>query len=217
MKNFILAVCAASAVALASPAVAAPIVVVTQPVSGTPLTAQIYGITNATPDTTQYGTEPANGGAANVTFTGNSAFTIVNGFAQTISGSASLTSLTINPFSLFTDIKLALNLAGLTGGQDGTVNIFYLLADGTTNVTPLTAVGSGNNSNFEVSVSGGLFDSITIQSTNGFSQVKQISIEPLVRAVPEPATWAMMLLGFGGIGMTMRRRQRRGSVLMQVA
>lgn len=36
-------------------------------------------------------------------------------------------------------------------------------------------------------------------------------------AVPEPATWAMMLLGFGGIGMTMRRKQRRNGALMQVA
>jgi len=27
-------------------------------------------------------------------------------------------------------------------------------------------------------------------------------------AVPEPATWAMMLLGFGGIGVAMRRRRR---------
>jgi len=35
-------------------------------------------------------------------------------------------------------------------------------------------------------------------------------------AVPEPATWAMMLLGFGGIGMTMRRR-RKNLGLMQIA
>jgi len=34
--------------------------------------------------------------------------------------------------------------------------------------------------------------------------------------VPEPATWAMMLLGFGGIGMTMRAR-RKGGQLLQVA
>jgi hypothetical protein len=33
--------------------------------------------------------------------------------------------------------------------------------------------------------------------------------------VPEPSTWALMLLGFGGIGMAMRRRRR--PVLAQVA
>ena len=36
-----------------------------------------------------------------------------------------------------------------------------------------------------------------------------------IRAVPEPATWAMMLLGFAGIGFAMRRR--RQPVLAQVA
>jgi len=34
--------------------------------------------------------------------------------------------------------------------------------------------------------------------------------------VPEPATWAMMLLGFGGIGMAMRRGRKDGR-LLQVA
>jgi opacity protein-like surface antigen len=34
-------------------------------------------------------------------------------------------------------------------------------------------------------------------------------------SVPEPATWAMMLLGFGGIGFRMRRR--RPPVLTQIA
>jgi hypothetical protein len=33
-------------------------------------------------------------------------------------------------------------------------------------------------------------------------------------AVPEPATWALMLLGFGGIGVSMRRRK---PVLAQIA
>jgi len=31
-------------------------------------------------------------------------------------------------------------------------------------------------------------------------------------AVPEPATWAMMLIGFGGIGLAMRRRQAGGAL-----
>jgi hypothetical protein len=34
-------------------------------------------------------------------------------------------------------------------------------------------------------------------------------------AVPEPATWGLMLLGFGGIGMAMRRRRR--PALAQIA
>lgn len=34
-------------------------------------------------------------------------------------------------------------------------------------------------------------------------------------AVPEPATWALMLMGFGGIGLAMRRR--RNPALAQVA
>lgn len=37
------------------------------------------------------------------------------------------------------------------------------------------------------------------------------------RGVPEPATWAMMLIGFGGNGMAMRRKQRRNGSLKQVA
>ena len=35
-------------------------------------------------------------------------------------------------------------------------------------------------------------------------------------AVPEPATWALMLLGFGAVGFSMRRRQA-GSFLQQAA
>nr|WP_314445824.1 FxDxF family PEP-CTERM protein [uncultured Sphingomonas sp.] len=35
-------------------------------------------------------------------------------------------------------------------------------------------------------------------------------------AVPEPGTWAMMLLGFGAVGFSMRRR-RRGTHLYQAA
>jgi hypothetical protein len=37
-----------------------------------------------------------------------------------------------------------------------------------------------------------------------------------VGSVPEPATWTMMLLGFGGIGMAMRGRRRR-QTLAQIA
>jgi hypothetical protein len=36
-------------------------------------------------------------------------------------------------------------------------------------------------------------------------------------AVPEPATWALMLLGFAGVGAAMRRSRKRQTGLMQIA
>jgi len=36
-------------------------------------------------------------------------------------------------------------------------------------------------------------------------------------ALPEPATWAMMLLGFAGVGAAMRRKRRHNAGLMQIA
>jgi hypothetical protein len=47
---------------------------------------------------------------------------------------------------------------------------------------------------------------------NGFSN--GVIVPP---PVPEPGTWAMMLLGFGGIGMAMRRRRRSSTALPQLA
>jgi choice-of-anchor C domain-containing protein len=34
-----------------------------------------------------------------------------------------------------------------------------------------------------------------------------------IASVPEPATWAMLILGFGGIGMMLRKNRVRGSML----
>ena len=52
-------------------------------------------------------------------------------------------------------------------------------------------------------------------SADALRQVRIASTEGGVPPVPEPGTWAMMLLGFGAIGFAMRRR--RSTVLTQVA
>jgi PEP-CTERM motif len=45
--------------------------------------------------------------------------------------------------------------------------------------------------------------------------VRQVRIIPFGSAIPEPSSWAMMLLGFGAAGYALRRRRK--SVLPQVA
>jgi hypothetical protein len=53
-------------------------------------------------------------------------------------------------------------------------------------------------------------------TTQDGSVAQRLNFAPAA-AVPEPGTWAMMLLGFGAIGFGMRRRQRPMSHAMQIA
>ena len=51
----------------------------------------------------------------------------------------------------------------------------------------------------------------TSTSSGGYGQqgIAMVNFSVLqTAAVPEPATWAMMLIGFGGIGVSLRRRKR---------
>ena len=52
---------------------------------------------------------------------------------------------------------------------------------------------------------------LTISGENSDTGVMEGSIT-IEQAVPEPATWAMMLFGFGAIGFAMRRRKQQKSV-----
>jgi hypothetical protein len=50
------------------------------------------------------------------------------------------------------------------------------------------------------------------------SQQNAFEIDDItINGVPEPATWAMMLLGFGAVGMAMRRRKSSVTQLRQLA
>ena len=114
-------------------------------------------------------------------------------FTNTLAGLYSITLTTSSPDVDFTSAILA----GLGGpynlveiDDDGT-NEFWRLAN-PINLDPstYTLTINGNNSG-----AGSLGGSITIRQAN---------------AVPEPATWAMMLMGFGAAGYAMRRRRKSG-------
>jgi len=119
-------------------------------------------------------------------------------FTNTLAGLYSITLTTSSPDVDFTSAFLA----GLGGpydlveiDDDGT-NEFWRLANPITlEASTYTLTINGDNSG-----AGSLGGSITIRQAN---------------AVPEPATWAMMLIGFGAVGFAMRRR--RAPVLAQVA
>ena len=54
---------------------------------------------------------------------------------------------------------------------------------------------------------------------SGFTDLRQLRINGItgITPVPEPATWAMMLVGFGAAGVAMRRTRRRKPLLAQIA
>ena len=65
----------------------------------------------------------------------------------------------------------------------------------------------GSNDNLP-SVPGGPTDAY---DTNRFVVPGFFAFDPVPTAVPEPSTWAMMLLGFTGLGFAFRQSRRKVS------
>ncbi|MFD1612493.1 PEPxxWA-CTERM sorting domain-containing protein [Sphingomonas tabacisoli] len=112
----------------------------------------------------------------------------------------------------------------LTKGGTFTQAEFNLFnAQGSTNSVSISVNGGpaqvfalGNGQNFfGFSATGG--DAITSISfdTNGtgVTDLRQVRLGGVLAAVPEPATWAMMLGGFGMLGAATRRQRRSVSAL----
>lgn len=117
---------------------------------------------------------------------------------NTLAGLYSITLTTSSPAVDFTSAILS--------GLGGPYNLVEINDDGTNEFWRLANPITLDPSTYTLTING--------NNTGAGSLGGSITIRPAV-AVPEPATWAMMLVGFGAIGFAMRRRRK--SALPQLA
>jgi hypothetical protein len=106
------------------------------------------------------------------------------------------------------------------GVSAATVDFIVTLAGGGTESfvgTILDHTASGENK-FAFTTDVGITNLFYSFNDGTATNIRQVRIIPAEgpNAVPEPATWAMMLLGFGAVGFA-ARRNRRKAVLAQIA
>ena len=121
-------------------------------------------------------------------------------FTNTLTGVYSITLGTSSPSVDFTSAVLT--------GAGGSFPLTSVFNDGTSEnfaLTPAVQLAAGT---FNLAITG-------VNRGNG-SLGGTVTIRD-VGAVPEPATWAMMLLGFGAIGVGFRRSRRRQTGMLQIA
>ena len=230
MRNLVGILGCVAALAIASPAGAQTLVA-----GDNSLTTQIHTDPGEdSTNTTVYGrTQPGNvqvsftsdtvlevdgaGYAAIQDFTPNDAMTFDNLLIQLTNGGG------------FTDYEFSaqFNITGqdpnafltigytLIGGGSGSFAFNTALCSACANLQ----YGNSANRDFRLNAgAGNAFASLYLTSTSPMFEVKQNDIRLAVtNPVPEPSTWAMMLIGFGAAGYGLRRRRRVESALRQVA
>lgn len=155
------------------------------------------------------GATPACAAVYDFNFSGTGLF-----FGEPLAGTGTLTTSDVSQVSslngytyqTITGITGTFNGSQITGlaNVTGSNNLFYLTGPFFVDGNGLgfsTAAGSSvnlfvtNGTQYRVNA-GGL--------STGFVTARA---SPAMAAVPEPATWALMLVGFGAIGLSMRRRK----------
>ncbi|HWJ38178.1 MAG TPA: PEPxxWA-CTERM sorting domain-containing protein [Sphingomicrobium sp.] len=127
------------------------------------------------------------------------------GFFSLLGGTGQSTFNT--PFTLFVTFTLP---AGTSGAGTFMSEITGSVTDGTAGGVD---IDFDNTPHLFTSASGPF--TLTVRDLSVTNGGLNTPITGTIRAVPEPATWGMMLLGFAGIGFAMRRR--RQPAIAQVA
>jgi hypothetical protein len=143
-----------------------------------------------------------------------------NGAAVVSAFDGILENLTFTLLGGATFTSAFFNITPLNGALDAfeTASAIFTFSDGTTATRSLA--GNGNNQ-FRVTDGSPGISSVTFvaQGTNGqgvplgVDSFRQLRLGGVISAVPEPATWAMMLLGFGLVGGAVRRKRHTTRVV----
>lgn len=150
-----------------------------------------------------------------------------NGQALIFGADELINNLTVDitdPFyNFFTYAEFNLHYQG--GGSDGGTASSVLLSGIDSNGglwTETFDVGNGENFFSFLADPGYLIETISFYTADGgVTDFRQLRIDGIQsqngNPVPEPATWAMMLMGFGATGVAMRRSRRRKGLITQIA
>jgi hypothetical protein len=165
------------------------------------------------------GTVGISGPAVTVDTTGN--VDTGSGFA-TITPVDTLTDLIFTPAddTLFNDFSFRGQIE--KSGFTGTVDVTWTDSSGTRGTITFTGV-KGPNADFArlgiVSLDGETLKSVEISTpgSESFKEFKQVEFSFAVAGIPEPATWAMMTLGFAGLGFAGYRRAKTSRTALSAA
>lgn len=159
---------------------------------------------------------------AQIAVNGGGATLIANGGQARVSGGLDMSTNSPNDTVNFNALNFALTSGGTFNnlefnlfGGDATSASFSLTDDAGV-VFNFANLALGNGSNF-FGFQGILGETIrsvafTTSGGTGIQDIRQIRLDatPAAGAIPEPATWAMMLFGVGIAGYSLRTRRRSG-------
>lgn len=117
----------------------------------------------------------------------------------------------------FNQVSLTISTA-IAGNNAATdVNFASVLFNGVAfTLTPTGAAEFGSLLN-QTLVAGATNNLVVTGTTGGNGSFRGTLSFANVPAVPEPGTWALMLLGFGAVGFSMRRSRQQGAHIFQAA
>ena len=136
-------------------------------------------------------------------FTGSNLYYYVDS-RDTFDGKGVAGQTNPSDFNFATPISgLSVDYLALASFSSATLSVYA----GTTLLDSFSYVAGNSNVNATRAFSGSGITKLSFTSTNpGYFAISTLRFTPSA-AVPEPATWAMMLIGFGAAGYALRRRR----------